>query len=71
MDEPRFEFAPDLFLRVLAVTLGLLCVGWVGAIWLYGRLSTVDMVGSLICAPIVAYLVHVWIAHARKCGPDD
>ena len=71
MNEPWFEFVPQVFLKVLAATLGLLCVGWAGAIWLYGRLSTVDMVGSLICVPIAAYLVHLWIVYARARNADD
>lgn len=57
---------PRVFLKVLAATLGLLCLGWAGAIWRYGRLSTTDMVGSLICVPIFAYLVHLWIVYARQ-----
>jgi hypothetical protein len=71
MNEPSFEFVPRVFFKVLAVTLGLLCVAWAGAIWLCGRLSTVDMVGSLICVPIVAYLVHLWIVYAQRRDADN
>ena len=45
MNERWFEFVPRVLFKVLAATLALLCVGWAGAIWLYGRLSTADMVG--------------------------
>ena len=70
-NERWFEFVPRVFFKVLAATLRLLCVGWAGAIWLYDRLSTVDMVGSVICVPILAYLVHLWIVYARERDADN
>ena len=71
MNDRWFEFVPRVFFKVLAVTLGVLLAGWVGAIWLYGRLSTVDVVGSLICVPILAYLVHLWIVYACERNADN
>lgn len=67
MNEPLFklDFVPRIFLPVLIVVLAVLAVGWAGAIWLFGKLTTVDMIGSLICVPIVAYMVHLWIVYAR------
>ena len=70
MNERLFDFVPSVFLKVLAATLGVLFVGWAGAIWLCGRLSTTDIVGSLTCVPIVAYLVHLWIIYARDHRAD-
>jgi hypothetical protein len=70
MNERWFEFVPGVFFKVLAVTIGLLCLGWAGAIWQCGRISTVDMVGSVICVPIAAYLVHLWIVYARQRDAD-
>ena len=66
MNTPLFEFAPNIFFKVLAATLGLLFVGWAGAIWIYDKLSTTDMLGSLICVPIFTYLVHLWIVYGRE-----
>ncbi len=65
MNERLFEFVPSVFVRVLAATLWLLLLGWLGSIWHYGEMTPVDMAGSLICAPIFAYLVHLWIVYAR------
>lgn len=66
MDNRLFEFVPAVFFKVLAGTLVVLLVGWAGAIWLTGSLATRDIIGSLICVPIVAYMVHLWIVYARE-----
>ena len=71
MNEPLFEFVPKIFFPVLAAALGVLAAGWAGAIWLHGELTTVDMVGSLICVPIVAYMVHLWIIYVRDAEGSE
>lgn len=71
MDDHGLEFVPGVFFRVLAATLTVVLLGWVGAVWLYGSLATRDIIGSLICAPIFAYMVHLWIVYARDRKPDD
>ncbi len=38
--------------------------------WMYGELKTVDICGSLISAPIFAYMVHLWIVYAREGDRD-
>lgn len=48
-----FESMPAVFFKVLAATLGLMLLGWIGSIWLYGELSATDIAGSLICVPMV------------------
>ena len=65
-----FEFVPGVFLKVLAATLTVVLVGWAAAIWLSGSLATRDIIGSLICVPIFAYMVHLWIVYARD-GQSD
>jgi hypothetical protein len=55
-------FVPQMFLKALAVTLALIAVGFVTSIVLLGQLSGVDVAGSLLCAPIFAYLIHLWAA---------
>ncbi len=71
MNHPLFEFVPSVFFKVLAATLTVVLVGWVGALWLYGGLTTVDIIGSLICVPIFAYMVHLWIVYARDREADE
>jgi len=65
------DFVPAVFFKVLVITLTVVLVGWVGSLWLYGELTTVDIVGSLISAPIFAYLVHLWIVYAKDREPDE
>ncbi len=36
----------------------------------FGELKTVDIVGSLISAPIFAYMVHLWIIYGREGDLD-
>jgi hypothetical protein len=60
-----FDFVPDVFLKVLAATLGVVFLGWAGSYWIYGELTRVDAVGSLISALIFAYMVHLWIVYAN------
>ena len=71
MNDPLLEFVPSVFFKVLAATLTVMLVGWLGSVWLYGELSKVDMIGSLICVPIVAYMVHLWIVYARNREVDE
>lgn len=61
-----FDFVPAVFFKVLAVTLGLVFLGWAGSFWVYGELTRVDAVGSLISALIFSYMVHLWIVYARE-----
>lgn len=54
-------FVPIVFFKVLAVTLTLVLVGYVVSFVVYDEITTVDIVGSLISAPLFAYLVHLWL----------
>ncbi len=54
-------FVPGLFAKLLAVTAGLALFGLAGAQWLGLAPTQVDVVGSMMCVPIVAYLVHLWL----------
>lgn len=65
MKKRWFDFEPLVFVKVFAATLGVVFLGWAGSIWIYGELTRVDMIGSLISAPIFAYMVHLWILYAR------
>ena len=70
MNDSLFEFVPAVFWKVLAATLTAVMLGWLGAMWIYGELKTVDIVGSLISAPIFAYMVHLWIVYGREGDLD-
>ncbi len=66
MNNQLFDFVPSVFYKVLVITLGVVVVGWAGAFLIYGELTRVDMIGSLICVPIFSYMVHLWIVYARE-----
>ncbi len=70
MNGSLFDFVPGVFWKVLAATLTVVMLGWLGAMWIFGELKTVDIVGSLISAPILAYLVHLWIVYGREGDLD-
>ncbi|MBT8484464.1 MAG: hypothetical protein HKO59_01330 [Phycisphaerales bacterium] len=55
-------FVPGLFLRVLIIVMFAVLVTFVVIYLVSGPISTVDTTGTLICTPIVAYLVHLWLA---------
>ncbi len=59
-DQPSL-FVPGLFAKLLAATVGLAALGLLGAQLLGLAPTQVDVVGSLLCVPIVAYLVHLWM----------
>ena len=54
-------FMPRLFVRAFTLTLALALAGIIGADWL-GEVSTAELAGTLICTPMVAYLLHLWAA---------
>lgn len=68
MKEPLLDFEPIVFWRVLAAVLVFVFAGWIVAYRLLGELTTVDICGSLFCAPLFAYLVHLWIIYNRDDG---
>jgi len=58
-------FVPGVFFKVLAVVLSVVAVGLVITMLVSGGLETRDIVGSLICAPLLAYLVHLWLTMGK------
>ncbi len=68
MKEPLLDFEPGVFWRVFAATLMVVLLGWAAAYRIFGELKTVDICGSLFCAPVFAYLVHLWIIYSRDDG---
>jgi hypothetical protein len=63
-DQPLF--VPDLFMKALAGTLVVVMAGFALAFGFQGELEGVDIAGALLCAPIAAYLVHLWVSIARR-----
>lgn len=61
-------FVPALFLKVFAAVLAAVLVGFLIIYVVLGPLTGVDVAGTLVCAPIAAYLVHLWLAPAEDPG---
>jgi hypothetical protein len=59
-------FVLPLYIKVLAAMLTVAVVGFVLVTWGLGPVSAVDVGGTLTCAVIVAYLVHLWILSSRE-----
>jgi len=64
------EFEPTLFAKVLAGTMAVALLGLLGAVWLFGSVTTTDTVGTLICILIVAYMVHLWLLPEHGVGGE-
>lgn len=64
-------FAPSVFATALVGTLALVGIGFAVAFRLNDELATRDIIGSLISAPIFAYMVHLWIQLGRKNKNDS
>ncbi len=61
---PRL-FEPGLFVVALIGTAALLAIGSLAVKWLSLGPTRVDIVGASICAPLLAYLVHLWLVLGR------
>jgi hypothetical protein len=61
-------FIPSLFSKVIAVILALTIVGLLAVILIAGHITALDLGGTLICAVIIAYIVHLWIYYWRGSG---
>ena len=62
-------FIPSLFSKVIAVTLALAIAIILAVVLIAGHITTLDLAGTLICAVIIAYIVHLWIYYWK--GPDE
>ena len=61
-------FVGRVFWKVFAATVVLLVAGWILIPRVFGyEIESQDYGGSSICAPILAYLIHLWILP----GPDS
>lgn len=61
----RSLFVPAIFSKVLALTLGAVLAGFAVITWLSGRISALDIGGTMLCALIFAYVVHLLIVAAK------
>jgi len=64
-------FIPSLFSKVLAVIMALTVAGLLGVVLIAGHITTLDLAGTLICAVIIAYIVHLWIYYWKKPGREE
>ncbi len=69
MREPIF--IPSLFSKVLAVILAVSICGIFVSILIYGHITKLDLGGTLICAVIIAYIIHLWIYYGRGSGDAE
>ena len=68
----ELPFVGRIFWKVFAVIVVLLVAGWM----LIPRvidypIQSQDYGGSSICAPILAYLIHLWLLPVPDSGTDD
>ncbi len=64
----KLPFVGRIFWKVFAATVVLLVAGWILIPLVFGyEIESQDYGGSSICAPILAYLIHLWILP----GPDS
>jgi hypothetical protein len=61
----RSPLFPALFGRTLAATAAAAIVGLACASWIVGDLAIHDVAGVLLCAPLLAYLLHLWMGLRR------
>ena len=59
--KPNIPWVPTVFAKVFAAVLTLVVLGLAIALAVNGELEVRDIVGSLVCAPLLAYLIHLWI----------
>ncbi len=57
---PPYLF-PELCLKVLCVTFLIALAGLAIAVAIHGSIEMRDVIGTMICVPISAYLVHLWM----------
>jgi len=64
-------FIPSLFSKVIAVIMALTLLGLLAVVLIAGRITTLDLAGTLICAVIISYIVHLWIYYWNKSGDEE
>jgi len=62
---PNLPFVPGVFIRVLAAALTLVLIGFTITLLVNGEIESQDIVGALVSAPLLAYLVHLWITMGK------
>jgi membrane protein DedA with SNARE-associated domain len=58
-------FVPELFGKALVWVFGAVLIGFAGVTWLSGPINLLDIGGTLLCAVLFAYLVHLLILVAK------
>jgi len=64
MNQPPIFFLP-LFAKVLAWTLIIVVAGLFGVILIFGGISTLDLIGTLVSSVIIAYIIHLCLYYGR------
>lgn len=61
----NLPFVPVVFAKVLAAVLTLVVIGFVVTLAVRGEIERREIIGALVCAPLLAYLVHLWITMGK------
>lgn len=64
-------FIPSLFSKVIAVTLALAIAIILAVVLIAGHITPLDLGGTLICAVIIAYIIHLWIYYWNRSDGDQ
>ena len=64
MNQPPI-FSLPLFAKILAWTLIVVVAGLFGVILIFGHISTLDLIGTLVSSVIIAYIIHLWVYYGR------
>lgn len=66
----KLPFVGRIYWKIFAIVFILLGIGWAVTIWIYESITRTDMVGSVISALLLTYLVHLWLLPPEET-PDD
>ena len=67
--KPPSIFIVPVFIKVLAWCLIIATAGLAGVIVISGHITTLDMIGTLMGAVIIAYIIHLWLFYGK--GEED
>ncbi len=66
LDGTRPTFVAAVFTKVLAIVLACTVAALAGAMFAFGPLKAVDIVGAFVSALVLAYLIQLWVLLKRE-----
>ncbi|MDX1388559.1 MAG: hypothetical protein R3344_05190, partial [Acidobacteriota bacterium] len=55
-----------LFLKTFAAVAGAAMLAFATAFILFGEITSVDLTGAVLCIPVLAYLIHLWLLPRKE-----